>query len=347
MKFFKGGPIWMIFLHWLRVCNGEGFLIKNVRLGKCIHVSLHETERIGLSDCKAHSQLFWWGWDVAARAIVSLKTRQCLTVHKPEEFAAAQLEPCGGHVHQAWGCSKKGHLTLQGMGLHLSTQQGGHKAFLSREKDKFSRWKTWMDEIICTRDLPVAPGPSYPTEKSVVPWERVLQTKVITSAKTPTLPGDPTTTSATPTLETEPDATSALPSTEEITMEPEVEKHTHFKKHAGNQKKTASAHHPGTNWKTVMLVLSPLAFILGLVILALNIHYNKKKKTTMLSALKRRPDKSHQGSYEERLPFSSASHKTQIIPSSPSPSLKHGEILIEWKDGTITPLFDHMNYPIC
>lgn len=31
----------------------------------------------------------------------------------------------------------------------------------------------------------------------------------------------------------------------------------------------------GSTWKTVMLVLCPLAFILGLVILALNIHYNK------------------------------------------------------------------------
>lgn len=32
---------------------------------------------------------------------------------------------------------------------------------------------------------------------------------------------------------------------------------------------------PGTNWKTAMLVLSPLAFILGLIILTLNVHYNK------------------------------------------------------------------------
>lgn len=31
----------------------------------------------------------------------------------------------------------------------------------------------------------------------------------------------------------------------------------------------------GTNWKTAMLVLSPLAFILGLIILTLNVHYNK------------------------------------------------------------------------
>lgn len=32
---------------------------------------------------------------------------------------------------------------------------------------------------------------------------------------------------------------------------------------------------PGTSWATVMLVLSPLAFVLGVIILLLNIHNNK------------------------------------------------------------------------
>ncbi|KAL8204188.1 UNVERIFIED_CONTAM: hypothetical protein K2H54_068701, partial [Gekko kuhli] len=340
-------------------CGGEGFLIKNVRLGKCLHVSPHETEKTGLSDCKPHLPPFQWGWDAASRAIVSLKTRQCLTVPKPQEFAAAQLEPCGDPGRQSWVCSRKGHLSLQGLGLHLSAQQGGHKAFLSREKDKFSRWKTWLDEIVCTAGLAAAQGLHDLTEKPVVPWERVprgetIQGKTITSPETPTFPEDPTTTSATTitipttTLEAEPHLNMTLPRKEEISLEPEEEKHTH-RKHAGNQKKTAGARSPGSSWKTVMLVLSPLAFILGLIILALNIYYNKKKKRT-LSGLKRYPDKSHPVTYEECLPFSrtpSSNHKTPIIPSSPSPSLKHGEILIEWKDGTVTPLFDSMSYPIC
>ncbi|XP_077202680.1 uncharacterized protein LOC143841993 isoform X2 [Paroedura picta] len=348
MKLFKGSPFWMFLLSWLPACSGEGFLIKNVRLGQCLHVSPHETEKIGLSDCKPHLPQFQWGWDAASRAIVSLKTRQCLAVQKPQEFAAAQLEPCGDHGHQSWVCSKKGHLSLQGLGLHLSTQLGGHKAFLSGEKDKFSRWKTWMDEIVCTAGLAV------PRRKPVVPWEQVPQSETIrgeiaTSSGTPTFLGDPTTTSSTSaTLEADLDLNSTLPRRDGISLAPEEETHTP-RKHAGHHRKIAGARTSGTNWKTMMLILSPLAFILGLIILGLNIHYNKKKKR-MLSGPKRYPEKSHPVNYEERLPFSgtpSAGHQTPTILSSPSPSLKHGEILIEWKDGTITPLFDNMSYPIC
>ncbi|XP_060092595.1 uncharacterized protein LOC132570178 [Heteronotia binoei] len=227
MKLFKGSPFWKFLLYWLLACSGEGFLIKNVRLGKCLHVSPHETEKIGLSDCKPHSPQFQWGWDAASRAIVSLKTRQCLTVRQPQEFAAAQLEPCGGRGHQPWVCSKKGHLSLQGLGLHLSTQPGGPKAFLSSEKDKFSRWKTWMDEILCTADPAGAWGLHHLTEKPVVPWESVpqsetTQARTSTSPETPAFRGDPTTKPATTiTLEAGPDINSTLSREEETILEPE------------------------------------------------------------------------------------------------------------------------------
>ncbi|XP_048338957.1 uncharacterized protein LOC125425387, partial [Sphaerodactylus townsendi] len=265
-------------------------------------------EKIGLSECKPHAPQFQWGWDVASRAIVSLKTSQCLAVHKPREFAAAQLEPCGGRGHQAWVCSKKGHLTLQGLGLHLSVKQGGQKAFLSREKDKFSRWKTWLDEIICTADSEATRRLGYPTEQTVVPWEWMPQSKTI-PGKTITSPETPTaTTSATQPWETEHNITSALPSKEEMNLEPEEEKHPPGKQ-AGNQKKLAGARSPGTNWKTVMLVLSPLAFILGMIILALNIHYNKKKKR--LSGLESYPETRLGVSFEARPRRSPPLHQPQ------------------------------------
>ncbi|XP_025939493.1 uncharacterized protein LOC112974587 [Apteryx rowi] len=149
------------------VSEGQGFLIKNTRLEKCIHVSHHETDGIGLTDCKMHSQQQQWSWDPATRTIVSLKTKQCLSAHKTREYALAKLEPCGDWERQAWACSKKGHLTLQSLGFHLSTKEGGHKVFVSKEKDKFSKWKTLADETICAAARTAALRPGEPTQEAV------------------------------------------------------------------------------------------------------------------------------------------------------------------------------------
>ncbi|XP_040436171.1 uncharacterized protein LOC121081312 isoform X2 [Falco naumanni] len=116
--------------------------------------------------------------------------------------------------------------------------------------------------------------------------------------------------------------------------------HNHSKKHHGNRGKNAGARLAGTNWKTAMLVLSPLAFILGLIILTLNVHYNKKKK--ILSALKSSPANSSRADLREQSPLRRGPQP--YLPPSRSPSLRRGEILIEWKDGTVTPLFDNANY---
>ncbi|KFW72438.1 hypothetical protein AS28_13344, partial [Pygoscelis adeliae] len=145
----------------------QGFLIRNTRLEKCIHTSHHETNGISLSDCKENSQQQQWSWDPATRTIVSLKTKQCLSAHKMREYAPVKLEPCGDWERQAWSCSKKGHLTLQSLGFHLSTKEGGHKVFVSREKDKFSRWKTLADETICAAAQTAALRPSKPTQQAI------------------------------------------------------------------------------------------------------------------------------------------------------------------------------------
>ncbi|KFU99449.1 hypothetical protein N339_11060, partial [Pterocles gutturalis] len=147
--------------------EGQGFLIRNTRLEKCIHISHHETNSISLTDCKAHSQQQQWSWDPTIRTIISLQTKQCLSAHKTREYALVKMEPCGDWERQAWSCSKKGHLTLQSLGFHLSTKEGGHKVFVSKEKDKFSRWKTLADETICAAAQTAAPRPSKPTQQAV------------------------------------------------------------------------------------------------------------------------------------------------------------------------------------
>lgn len=131
------------------VAEGKGFLIRNTRLEKCIRVSHHEADGIGLAECMPHSQQQQWSWDPASGTITSLQTNQCLSAHKTREYGLAKMEPCGNRDRQVWACSKKGHLTLQSLGFHLSAKDGGHKVFVSTEKDKFSRWKTLEDETIC------------------------------------------------------------------------------------------------------------------------------------------------------------------------------------------------------
>uniref|UniRef100_A0A671RGU1 Si:dkey-245n4.2 n=1 Tax=Sinocyclocheilus anshuiensis TaxID=1608454 RepID=A0A671RGU1_9TELE len=75
-----------------------------------------------------------------------------------------------------------------------------------------------------------------------------------------------------------------------------------------------------TGWKMTMLLLSSLALLLGLVILTLNIYQNSLPGSPVPS---------------ERAPLTRHPMKT-----AQSPSIQRGEILVEWKDGTVTPLFE-------
>ncbi|XP_025030109.1 uncharacterized protein LOC112542181 [Python bivittatus] len=401
MVLFKGSSAWIILLFWLKVPGGDSFLIQNVRLQKCIHASPHKAEKVSLSDCKAHSPQHQWRWDRAAGAVVNEGTRQCLAASRAEEFAAAQLETCGEGAHQAWSCSKKGHLTLQGRSLHLSVKPGGHDAFLSQEKGRFSKWKTGSGAIVCATELVRAPGLGEPRETSLdglaggpeskarwtlaqnaallavcQPFEVVQagnqnhedikqpkENQDWVAYKCVNKHFDPFTT----TIELKAPGQTLLPSENpEIVVlvaqqdlescqdktagfleihTPSVGAATFPMIHLESQSNVTSGlpmssdrrleADNGLSWRTALLVLSPLAFILGVILLMLSIQSNKKKRLLAL--------KSRQVSCEEQQPLPGSvrpSSKIQIIPASPSPSLKHGEILIEWKDGTITSLFD-------
>ncbi|XP_068523362.1 uncharacterized protein [Anas acuta] len=343
MELFRLSLSCICLLPWLEVAEGQGFLIRNTRLEKCIHVSHHETNGIGLTDCKPRSLQQQWSWDPATRTITSLQTKQCLSAHRARDHALATLKPCGDWEHQAWACSKKGHLTLQSLGFHLSTKEGGHKVFVSREKDKFSRWKTLVDETICAAAQTAALRPGEAMREAVDTRVWIYETKTIDSSNTDAVDKGSSVDLSDPLLVNNFNSTVSpvktkqayLPANEDLS-------HNHSKKHHGNRGKTAGARLAGTNWKTAMLVLSPLAFILGLIILTLNVHYNKKKK--ILSALKNPAASSSRADLREPSPLRRGPQS--YLPPSRSPSLRHGEILIEWKDGTVTPLFDNANYQV-
>ncbi|XP_074788994.1 uncharacterized protein LOC141973901 [Athene noctua] len=341
MELFRLSLGCICLLPWLEVAEGQGFLIRNTRLEKCIRISHHETNSISLTDCKVQSQKQQWSWDPATRTIVSLQTKQCLSAHKTQEYALVKMEPCGDWERQAWSCSKKGHLTLQSLSFHLSAKEGGHKLFVSREKGKFSRWKTLADETICTAAQIAAPRPRKPPQQPVETHVWIYETKTIDSSKIDAMDRETSVSLTDPPLATKFNSTVSPVKTKQAYLPAnEDASHNHSKKHHGNRGKNAGARLAGTNWKTAMLVLSPLAFILGLIILTLNVHYNKKKK--ILSALKSSPDNSSRADLREPSPLRRGPQP--YLPPSRSPSLRHGEILIEWKDGTVTPLFDNANY---
>ncbi|XP_055647249.1 uncharacterized protein LOC114012734 isoform X1 [Falco peregrinus] len=341
MELFRLSLGCICLLPWLEVAEGQGFLIRNTRMEKCIRVSHHETNSISLTDCKVHSQQQQWSWDPATRTIVSLHTKQCLSAHKMQEYALVKMEPCGDWERQVWSCSKKGHLTLQSLGFHLSTKKGGHKVFVSREKDKFSRWKTLADGTICAAAWTAAPRPNKPTQPAVGTHVWIYETKTIDSSKINAMDRGSSVSFTDPPLANKFNSTVSPAKTKQAYFPANEDvSHNHSKKHHGNRGKNAGARLAGTNWKTAMLVLSPLAFILGLIILTLNVHYNKKKK--ILSALKSSPANSSRADLREQSPLRRGPQP--YLPPSRSPSLRRGEILIEWKDGTVTPLFDNANY---
>ncbi|XP_041039244.1 macrophage mannose receptor 1-like [Carcharodon carcharias] len=140
----------VLFLFLLQIAWFEGFNIKNVRLDKCIRAN-DENNRISLTECNPDSEQQQWRWDSRLNSIVSLKTQQCLTVHKTNEFGAVKLEPCASGQPQAWMCSKRGHLTLEGFSLHLNVKHKTNKVHVSHDKGKLSKWRTFKDKIICTK----------------------------------------------------------------------------------------------------------------------------------------------------------------------------------------------------
>lgn len=107
--------------------------------------------RVALADCSPYSDLQEWRWVPESQALSSHHTGECLTAPR-EQYEGVHLQTCifqdesdkaGVEVasvatgreasSQMWSCSKKGHLTLIGRGLHLSATQQSTLVFLSRK----------------------------------------------------------------------------------------------------------------------------------------------------------------------------------------------------------------------
>ncbi|XP_015217147.2 uncharacterized protein [Lepisosteus oculatus] len=327
----------------LSLAEAVGFSIRNAQLGRCVQMwAAKGRGRVSLEDCAPGSELQLWRWHPDTQMLTSLRTGECLSAPRLREHEPVRLQPCraADGEGQAWGCSRKGHLTLQGKALHLSARLGSAKVFLSRDRGPNSKWRTLGNQSICAgatqapsqrrhdstaamtttaQRLEAPPAYSTPLSGSTVSSEKVDLGAPV---------GDDLALSA-PTAAAWKNELTPLPDTSVPPAEPSV---------------AFISVDYGVSWKIAMLVLCSLALLLGLTILILNVHYNRKKKIVCVLKSYSRGDTSGQaarGVPDERAPL------TQRPPQpSRSPSLRRGEILIEWKDGTVTPLFDNGSYLI-
>ncbi|XP_043933812.1 uncharacterized protein LOC122807003 [Protopterus annectens] len=304
---------------YISALEGQSFLIKNAHLEKCVHAS-HKKNRVSLVECNPYSPYQQWSWDFNSDSIVSMKSRECLLVHKPAEFSHVKLGSCENNSNSAWSCTKKGLLVLQGLGLYLNARQGTNSVFVSREKNKLSKWKTMENKTVCPSD-----GDNHKWQHNVVkedgnpkPVHLIAET-FVTSAS-----------------EVKPSTTKSI-----ARIIPSI--FTDELNNTDLQAVDKRIIEDGITWKMTMLVLSTVVLFLGLVILLINVHYNRKKKK--FSALKAYPQvndctRADETPDEQTLLVNPSGHSPQNIQGSRSPSLRHGEIIIEWKDGTITSLYD-------
>ncbi|KAF3695905.1 hypothetical protein EXN66_Car011581 [Channa argus] len=317
----------------------SGLKIRNKLLGKCLQVGERALgSRVSLGECSLYSPLQDWHWLPESQALSSPHTGECLTA-PGEQYEGVLLQPCifsgesgnaGVEVeamgmarqtsNQAWLCSKKGHLILKGRGLHLSATQDSTLVFLSREHNQGSRWRTLDNQTLCDgrsrklnqlQDEPqlhlgksLEPQDISNIHKQHKPFERMAGVEV-----TETYPAIDETLSS-PSTKSPADPTMIF-----FTMD------------------------YGMGWKITMLLLSSLALVLGTVILILNVYSNRKNKVVCVL-------KSYTPRAEMNVPGSPVPSERALLtkyamrlPHS-SPSLQRGEILIEWKDGTFTPLYE-------
>uniref|UniRef100_A0AAQ4QY64 Ricin B lectin domain-containing protein n=1 Tax=Gasterosteus aculeatus aculeatus TaxID=481459 RepID=A0AAQ4QY64_GASAC len=311
----------------LEVTETWGLHIQNKLLVKCLQV---DGGRVSLGDCSPHSALQEWRWLPGSRALRNHHTGECLTAPR-EQYEGVQLQPCvlrpesvqtdtGGDVAdtgreasgQAWFCSKRGHLTLVERGLHLSATQESTLVFLSREhKQPGSRWRTLDNQTLCNgRDN---------QHKSHHNLEKSLASGIFQSAISD-IKANPF------------EVTDTYPAMNVPLLSPS-------NKSTADLTGVSFSTDNGMGWKITMLALSSLALVIGIVILMLNVHSNRRKKVVcVLKSYSPRPERSAPGS-PVRSDRALLTEHAMRLPQS-SPAVQRGEILIEWKDGTVTPLYE-------
>ncbi|XP_034025954.1 uncharacterized protein LOC117510375 [Thalassophryne amazonica] len=320
----------LVFIVCKEVC---GVKIQNKLLGSCLQVQDGSAEgRVSLGNCSPYSALQEWSWHAESQAVSNYHTGLCLTA--PEEqhegvylqaciFKAgnedavsgmAAMEMGTGDGLQAWSCSKKGHLTLSGTSLRLSATQESTLVFLSKDHKQGSRWWTLDNQTLCSdRDGKHPQHQDQPRHLVEELLQPAILPPVISEMHSLAQPFE---------IKTGVNVSPGFTST----------------KSPADPTMVFLSMDYGMGWKVTMLVLSSLALVLGTVILIFNVYSHRKEKVVcVLNSYMPRQDESVPGSPvpSERAPLTEHAMR---LPQS-SPFLQRGEILIQWKDGSVTPLY--------
>ncbi|XP_026994087.2 uncharacterized protein si:dkey-245n4.2 [Tachysurus fulvidraco] len=307
---------------WLRICvfmlttsflqEGAALKLRNELLGKCVQLDGESQEKLTLEECNPGSGFQEWQWNPETRSLRNPHTGKCLTALKIQDQGTVGLSACRAEDDetQAWSCSKKGHLILYGKGFHLSVRSDSSDIFLSTERGKSSKWKTLNERTMCEEP----PDEPKKIEPKIIAKIRLWQSQVNLDQDA----SKPTQASHVPTvfsqLNSNIDELDSGAYVNPLSME------------------------YGLEWKVTMLVLSSVALVIGMVILFLSIYQNRRKKTVVVL-------KSYTSTGEASQPGSPVTNERAPLTKHPmkpprSPSIQRGEIMVEWKDGTVTPLFD-------
>lgn len=135
--------------------------IRNEQSSRCVAVVKHRGRyRLELDDCQPGFSSQEWLWDSERCAIKSLEAGECLSAAGTyPKHDGVRLRSChsgdDGGEGQAWSCSKKGHLTLQGARLHLSVRHSEEhptktkSIYLSKDRGPASQWRTLDNSSVC------------------------------------------------------------------------------------------------------------------------------------------------------------------------------------------------------
>ncbi|XP_071982624.1 uncharacterized protein [Engystomops pustulosus] len=292
-----------------QVTRGQNFMIRNLQLEKCVHAA-EDTGRVSLAKCKITSHHQYWTWDLSTNSIINVHSNKCLTVMTSHSHHTLKIEPCEKRRNQAWACDPRGYLTLYAHNLHLTAKQGTKKVFMSDGIDKFSKWKTRLDSPICMEgQTPRSFPPTLYFEKSTkkdleeattIHYETKLSNNTDGTTTSPHLPY----------ISESPTATQT-PGPAHTT---DIGDGRFVSSWEGMTERIYILEEDGSGWRTAMLVLSPFTFLLGVIILVLNVRVNKKRK--LLSALPNHVKPHHKlGSLFERSPLTGKAHPSEY--SSP------------------------------
>ncbi|NXN18572.1 OSTB protein, partial [Indicator maculatus] len=95
-----------------------------------------------------------------------------------------------------------------------------------------------------------------------------------------------------------------------------------------------------SSWNYSILVLSSVAMILGLVLLTINISRNRKRKLLTNQEVAQMAQKAELESKEALMPVQQENSPAEQEKQEPVPQdQRSGDVVVQWKDGTVTSLY--------